>query len=559
MSFYLSNGLKNFSKLEKFLEEQKFKEILENLVDNDIEEDENFVHRNILKYLALDGLGRYNESMEVIEQAASLAVALENHDLSVKSMTFLASVKWKTGDFDGALEVLQMVNALARQNKDRTSTYYTARIQMIFANVFMAQGFYSLSSDYTDHALRLWEEIGEEWNQGSCLNNLGYINLFRGDLDLSINYYLRAIPIYKKEGNRFGFSQVYLNLIYAYSQAGQVENASNLLIELREYRDNNPSNESVSNHYLLATALYYKYHPRLQLRFKSEELFLKLRNKLTLEFQYHRLVRIHLTELYLMELKYTGEKEIITDIRELIDDLVSLTSTQGSDSFKAENHLLKSKLYQIEGRLDLAEEEILEGKRLSNKGEFKLLGKALEKEYVDIIDKKKIYHSIKEDGEEIDDLALNNMREMVNDIIRFKLRKDVKSEIIPVMFQIIAEGGVSIYDNKFTDDIELNEDLISNFLSAINSFSKEAFKTKGNMEQIKIDKYNILVKSYNDYLFVYVYKGISIEANIHFNTLVERLVLQFKKQIVNAFSLSKNIAKIIDNLVIEELGITKEQ
>jgi hypothetical protein len=80
----------------------------------------------------------------------------------------------------------------------------------------------------------------------------------------------------------------------------------------------------------------------------------------------------------------------------------------------------------------------------------------------------------------------------------------------PVLLLIIAQGGVLSFSYPFTEDLKLDDELISGFLSAFDTFSDELF-SKG-LDRAKFGDYSVVMDSFEDYSVCYLFKGQIIPA-----------------------------------------------
>ncbi|MHA1912351.1 MAG: hypothetical protein ACTSYA_11730, partial [Candidatus Kariarchaeaceae archaeon] len=82
----------------------------------------------------------------------------------------------------------------------------------------------------------------------------------------------------------------------------------------------------------------------------------------------------------------------------------------------------------------------------------------------------------------------------------------------PIMLLLVSESGLPIYCKKFSKTRELQDMLISGFLSSINTFVQEAFDAPGMIKRIMHDDYTLSFELIGPILFCYVYEGQSYSA-----------------------------------------------
>ncbi|MHA2254232.1 MAG: hypothetical protein ACXAD7_28045, partial [Candidatus Kariarchaeaceae archaeon] len=87
---------------------------------------------------------------------------------------------------------------------------------------------------------------------------------------------------------------------------------------------------------------------------------------------------------------------------------------------------------------------------------------------------------------------------------------DTKFNEEPILVLILQKGGTNIF-SKSIGNIVGNDQLISGFLSSINSFMGSVFGGHDPINTITYQDHTIMIKEYNSILFCYAYKGSSME------------------------------------------------
>ena len=91
-----------------------------------------------------------------------------------------------------------------------------------------------------------------------------------------------------------------------------------------------------------------------------------------------------------------------------------------------------------------------------------------------------------------------------------------------VLLLILDAGGLTIFTKFFTRESEYDEQLIGGFLTAINTFSKEAFGANF-LRQMNYKNFHILFDVVDDYRIVYAFKGDLLSATKKFNEFVQSI------------------------------------
>ena len=97
--------------------------------------------------------------------------------------------------------------------------------------------------------------------------------------------------------------------------------------------------------------------------------------------------------------------------------------------------------------------------------------------------------------------------------VRTKIEELPDESDNPIYFVILSSfNGRCLFSKTFQDISVYDGNLIASFISAINLFGKEAFSSSGTIDRIKHGEYLILLKSKEDFIFGYVFKGQSYSA-----------------------------------------------
>jgi len=122
----------------------------------------------------------------------------------------------------------------------------------------------------------------------------------------------------------------------------------------------------------------------------------------------------------------------------------------------------------------------------------------------------------------------------------------------PVLLLIITDDGTCLFSNSFSENFPFEEDLVSSFLTAFNSFSEELF-SKG-LDRARFGDYIILMESVVNYSICYLFKGQTYLAKQKLVKFSERI--QKTKsiwQLLEKFYKSNQILDIKDSTPLRSL------
>ena len=91
----------------------------------------------------------------------------------------------------------------------------------------------------------------------------------------------------------------------------------------------------------------------------------------------------------------------------------------------------------------------------------------------------------------------------------------------PVLLLIIAKGGTLLFSYPFTEELKFDDEVISGFLTAFDSFSGELF-SKG-LDRAKFGDYSVVMDTVADYSVSYLFKGQIIPAQQRLTRFLESI------------------------------------
>jgi len=117
---------------------------------------------------------------------------------------------------------------------------------------------------------------------------------------------------------------------------------------------------------------------------------------------------------------------------------------------------------------------------------------------------------------------MTNVEDQIKSMIQ-KRRNEIP-EIVeenPIMILVISEGGVPTFSKLFAENFIIEDDLISGFLKAFNTFSGELFSE--GLDRASFGEFTLLMKPLSAFLVCYVFKGQSFSAQRKMKIFVENL------------------------------------
>jgi hypothetical protein len=271
---------------------------------------------------------------------------------------------------------------------------------------------------------------------------------------------------------------------------------------------------------------------RTRNRAEAELLFKSLieeSNKLRYQFQsgtssdMKMLSLVNLCDLYLEDLSFSNDLEVLEDINPLIKQMTKLADEKHSVIYLAETKLLQAKLALIQLKTTEAEKLLVEAQRIAETHEFDLLAIKISTEHDTLLTQLDVWNDFKEKDAPVSERV--KLASLDGIIDRLQQKRRIESiELVEeesTLLLIIGEGGTLIFSCPFTDEWERDEELFSSFLSAFTSFSDEFFSEE--LDRVKFGQYTVLMESAGPFSVCYLYKGQTYSAKKKLTNFTQRL------------------------------------
>ena len=266
-------------------------------------------------------------------------------------------------------------------------------------------------------------------------------------------------------------------------------------------------------------AIKLKKEKRISSQGQAQELFKNLVSNMSISRLFNERLNlktnsvIYLTELLLVELQSAQQEQvpiILDEIKTWIDKLKSPEISTGYNkaSVKIKGLIIESKINLFELNASKAKRKLNEARKLANFHGMDALSLTISNEYDEVQAQIEKWNQISGSNlsviDRLKESQLDTVLTVSNKNYQDSLEKAEQDD--PYLFMIINKSGLSIFSKIFTNEQSLNDQLISGFISAINSFSKETFGER-DLESINYKGITLLIEPWEDLLFVYAFKG----------------------------------------------------
>ena len=261
----------------------------------------------------------------------------------------------------------------------REKQSYMVRIR---ANLVAFKGETRLYIKLNERALELAKDSEDKFLKVVCLANLSEAYLFLREYDKAMDYAKRAIEVpYLRVIGRLCI------LIESLLCKNDIVNAKFYFQKMSDLRDKDIS-EVDDITYRYSKALILKTSLRAKDRVKAEEIFKYIiEERENVNFQITMKSLLSICGLLLIELRFTNDIDIISEIKPYIAKLLNFFERQQSYWFFAETYLLQAKLSLLTFNIKEARRFLIQAQQIAERFEISQLAIIISKENEDLLKK----------------------------------------------------------------------------------------------------------------------------------------------------------------------------
>jgi tetratricopeptide (TPR) repeat protein len=320
-----------------------------------------------LRDIAMIYLSKAEYTLALKQLERSMKIAESSGDISDQNWNnfHLAITQYQRGEWETALNTFQSCKRVLDSTNEKL---LLALIEKFLGNIYRLKGDLSQSLIHYNQSIALLGVLNDDWNQAETYNKLGLVQLQQGDYHKAHKSFQKSLSMYTKLGARIQSCDSIFNLIRIKLEL-KTPSQLHFYLKLLENISQSTDDKSIRQKYLIAKALIEKQQNRIINKVEALRILKEVVENPFVDAEFRVLSMIHLTELLLSELLLLQNPEVLDEIEELTNDLMSIATEQRSYNLQIDTLLLNSKLALIKGSaekslslLDSAKELALEHK-----------------------------------------------------------------------------------------------------------------------------------------------------------------------------------------------------
>ncbi|MCE7735554.1 MAG: tetratricopeptide repeat protein [Candidatus Heimdallarchaeota archaeon] len=478
--------------------------------------------------------GRFKDAIENLDSIKEEIVATSD-DFLISSL--YSELSWSLR-FNGELKLCQSIIELSQGPLSRLENNESSFVRKKYldykANSLHIKAVILLEKEDINSALKtayesliFRKEIGVKHGIADSMNNIGVMHWYNGELDLAMENFVETLELRKLSNNPMLQALVLSNIVQLNVQRGgdYLPTALKYYKEFEIFTQDDESDiQQVKNYFQFAKAVYLKSSTRFKHRAEAEKIFYELIEKDELDLQNTFFAYYYLAELLFFELKSTGDEEILQEIRVLVENLTKIGEEREMKVVLSRSYLLQSKIMIIDGDIERAKKCLNMALNIAVGANDNRLLHQITSEWDELFAEEKDLLAIDQNTPIAKRIQAAHLEEMGSQFsTRTTSVEGIEGEK-PILFLIMVDIGTLVYSKIFEARDDFNENLVSNFIGAINNFGNEIFSSSGFIDRINHKDYTILMKPGGIFIFSYVFKGSSFSPSKKLNEISDKIM-----------------------------------
>lgn len=507
-------------------------EIDHNLIENKNKNSNLFMTVSKSRIMRLQG--RFRDAIESLDSVKDRIVDTAD-DFLLSSL--YSELAWSLR-FNGELNRCQSIIELSQAPLDRLENnesnfvrkkyldYKTNQLH-IQAVILLEKGDIKLALEVAYESLIFRKKIGVKHGIADSMNNIGVMHWYNGELDLAMTNFEETLELRKTGNNPTLQALVLLNIVQLNVERGEkyLPTARKHYKEFELFSQNDESDtQQVKNYFQFAKAVYLKSSSRFKHRAEAEKIFYELIEADELDLQTTFFAYYYLAELLFFELKSTGDIDILQELRILVENLTKIGEEREMKVVISRSHLLRSKIKILDGDIEGAKYCLNMALNLAVGANDNRLLHQITSEWDELFAHEQELAIIDQNTPIIKRIQAAQLEEVTSQFSHRTTSVEGTEREKPILFLIMVDIGTLVYSKIFEARDDFNENLVSNFIGAINNFGNEIFSSSGFIDRINHKDYTILMKPEGIFIFSYVFKGSSFSPSKKLNEISEKIM-----------------------------------
>ncbi len=295
----------------------------------------------------------------------------------IKRMAGKAMLASNIGQFDKGLKIIKQGEELIRNfqgNLPKELEDPHCWLIKTKGDIIANRGYLTRRLEIANELLTVAEKYGIKKHVAHGLHQIGFYYWRSGNLDEALMHYDRAIMENNIKNmdidSRILKIKTHSDAMRVAIDKGDLELARKYFERLEVIYEQKPGDSILNYQYKCCKALILQTSMRSRDKAKAEELFNEVIEAKT-AISYHKIsALVGLCELLLVELRMTGEMDVISEIKPLLEKLIEIAQQWESDLYLMEAYIIQGKLALLTFDTKTARRVLIQAQRIAERRGF---------------------------------------------------------------------------------------------------------------------------------------------------------------------------------------------
>ena len=303
----------------------------------------------------LHGKGLIDQAIKQFKKCNAIGEKFKDKALISSSLNNLGLSYFHFGEMEKALDCLQKNLFILESRKDVVSLGLTLNN---IARVYTFLGELDVALGFLKRGLEVHEQTGNELFQAASLFYMGEAYQKKGHFKQSYQNYTESLKLRTKIGNEVDMSEALFVLIALINEFNtNLDDCQKYFDKLKEINERK-ENPIIKLRTRLAEALILRRSDRSIQKAQAQVIFQEIANDEVVDYHLTIFSMFRLFELLLYELKASENEEVLNELKDLSEKILTIVEKNKSYPLQAEIYLLQSKLALLEFDLEKAYESL---------------------------------------------------------------------------------------------------------------------------------------------------------------------------------------------------------
>jgi tetratricopeptide (TPR) repeat protein len=346
--------------------------------------------------------------------------------------------------------------------------------------MYAIKGELNRALEYFNNGVKAAEVANMPFFHVLCMTYVGAMYIYMTEYDQAEIHLNKAIELtekYKIDTIRSLPLFLFISMCYQTKSPERAQDYFNSLKQLAKKYENINLFNPIRKQYLLAKGLMLKESNLREDHIEAEKLFKEVITEEVPLIGTELYAMYYMCDLLIKKLEDTNDLQVINEIYPVISKLLNVAEKTKSNMLLSEVKVFQAKIEIIQKNFDDGKLLLSQAQKIAEINNVQFLAQEISDDHDRLLQQQEEWEQLNKVNAPIAERIRLASFGGILDRIQGKRPEKVPETVpeIPVFLLILAESGIPLFSYSFSKELSFEDDIISSFISAFNSFSGELF------------------------------------------------------------------------------------